>query len=91
MTIKIKDGFVLRKIGASYMAVPFGARANEVKGMISLSESGYLLWKAIQGGTDTVEGLVEVLRKEYDVPEEIADRDIRAFLEGLLQQGVLAE
>lgn len=89
MAIKLKDGFVLRKVGPSHMAVPFGPRAAEVKGMISLSESGFLLWKAIQDGTDTVDGLVAVLRKEYDVAEDVAKRDILAFLDGLKEQGVL--
>ena len=47
MTYKLKDGFVLRKVGPMYMAVPFGTRASELKGMVSLSETGYLLWKAL--------------------------------------------
>ena len=58
MTYKLKDGFVLRKVGPMYMAVPFGTRASELKGMVSLSETGYLLWKALEAGTDTLEGLV---------------------------------
>ena len=91
MAIKLKDGFVLRKVGPSHMAVPFGPRAAEVKGMITLSESGYLLWKAIQDGTDTVDGLVAALRAEYDVPEDVAKKDILAFLDGLKEQGALDE
>ena len=39
MTYKLKDGFVLRKVGPMYMAVPFGTRASELKGMVSLSET----------------------------------------------------
>ena len=62
MTYKLKDGFVLRKVGPMYMAVPFGTRASELKGMVSLSETGYLLWKALETGTDTLEGLVAVPR-----------------------------
>ena len=62
MTYKLKDGFVLRKVGPMYMAVPFGTRASELKGMVSLSETGYLLWKALEAGTDTLEGLVAGLR-----------------------------
>lgn len=89
MTYKLKDGFVLRKVGPMFMAVPFGSRAAEIKGMVSLSESGYMLWKAMESGTDTVEGLVAALRAEYDVSEEQATADILAFLDGLCEQGVL--
>lgn len=89
MTYKLKDGFVLRKVGPMFMAVPFGPRAAEIKGMVSLSESGYMLWKAMESGTDTVEGLVAALRAEYDVSEEQATADIMTFLDGLREQGVL--
>lgn len=89
MTYKLKDGFVLRKVGPMFMAVPFGPRAAEIKGMVSLSESGYMLWKAMESGTDTMEGLVAALRAEYDVSEEQATADITAFLDGLREQGVL--
>ena len=36
MAIRAKKGFVLRKIGAQYMAVPFGAMTSKVKGMITM-------------------------------------------------------
>ena len=68
MTYKLKDGFVLRKVGPMYMAVP---------------------WKALETGTDTLEGLVAALRAEYDVSEEQATADTQAFLDSLREQGVL--
>ena len=34
--MKIKDGFIIRKIADQYMAVPVGARAKELHGMIGL-------------------------------------------------------
>ena len=40
MAIQLKKGFVLRKIGVQYMAVPYGSMTNEVTGMVSLTESG---------------------------------------------------
>ena len=57
--------------------------------MVSLSETGYLLWKALEAGTDTLEGLVAALRAEYDVSEEQATADTQAFLDSLREQGVL--
>lgn len=89
MAIQLKKGFVLRKIGAQYMAVPFGAMTNEVKGMVSLSESGYLLWQAIEKGTDTIEGLADVLTAEYDVERDVAVRDVNDFVDYLAQLGAI--
>ena len=67
MSIKIKKCFVLRKIGPQYMAVPFGAMTQQIKGMITLTESGYLLWQALDSGVDSKEALVARLLEEYDV------------------------
>ena len=89
MSVKIKKGFVLRKIGPQYMAVPFGAMTGEIKGMISLTESGYLLWQAMEKGADTREALVDVLLQEYDVEREDASRDVDEFILFLATTGVL--
>lgn len=89
MAIKLKDGFALRKVGPMYMAVPFGATANQVRGMITLSETGYLLWEKIRDGADNVPALVQALRENYEVSEEEATQDVNAFIESLRSQGVL--
>jgi hypothetical protein len=89
MAIKLKQGFVLRKIGPQYMAVPFGPMTTRVKGMISLSESGYMLWQAMEKGADTKEALVVALLAEYDVDEAEAAADVEEFLEFLGVMGVI--
>jgi hypothetical protein len=89
MAIQMKKGFVLRKIGAQYMAVPFGTMTNKVKGMVSLTESGYMLWNALDKGTDTAEALVDLLTAEYDVDRETATRDVNSFLDFLAELGVI--
>lgn len=89
MSIQLKKGFVLRKIGVQYMAVPFGAMTNEVKGMISLTESGYLLWKAMEEGATTVDALADALTDEYDVDRETAVRDVNSFVEYLAKLGAV--
>jgi hypothetical protein len=89
MAIQLKKGFVLRKIGVQYMAVPYGSMTNEVKGMVSLTESGYLPWQAIEKGTDTVEALADVLMAEYDVERDVAVRDVNDFVDYLAQLGAV--
>lgn len=89
MAIKLNKGFVLRKIGPQHMAVPYGAMSNEVKGMITLTESAYLLWKAIEDGADTEEALVNVLTETYEVESEDALADVKSFLAYLVQLGAV--
>lgn len=89
MAIKIKKGFILRQVNGMYMAVPFGPRAGEIRGMVTLTETGYVLWKAIESGTDTVEGLADILCAEYDVSREQALQDTQKFVDGLRDQQIL--
>lgn len=89
MAIKLKQGFVLRKIGPQYMAVPFGAMTTQIKGMISLTESGYVLWQAMEKGADSKEALVAALLAEYDVEEAEAAADVESFVQFLADTGVL--
>ena len=61
----------------------------EVKGMISLTESGYLLWQTLNQGVDSREELVQILLREYDVEEKDAVRDVDEYILFLAQTGVL--
>lgn len=85
---KIKDGFIVRKIGNQFMAVPVGSRTSEIHGIIALSESGVLLWSALESGADE-ETLVNVLMGNYEVEHSVAAEDVKKFLDGLKNQGVL--
>lgn len=89
MAIKLKKGFVLRKIGPQYMAVPYGSMTSEIKGMVTLTESGYLLWQEMEKGVDSVEALAKVLTDTYEVEEDEAVRDVNGFLDYLKELGVM--
>lgn len=88
MIYKVKDGFVLRKVGPQVMAVPVGKRTSEIHGMIALSESGALLWNLLADGADEA-SLTNALLNEYEIDEETAKSDVCAFLSGLSEQGAL--
>lgn len=85
---KIKDGFIIRKIGGQIMAVPTGRMTSEIHGMIALSESGELLWNALQKGAD-LETLADILVENYEVERETALADAEKFVSGLKKQGAL--
>lgn len=88
MIYKVKDGFVVRKIGSQMMAVPVGQRTSGFHGMIALTESGVLLWQALVGGAEP-ETLTNLLLEQYEVTPERARADVEAFLQGLREQGAL--
>lgn len=88
MTYKVKDGFLVRRIGGQLVAVPVGQRTSEFHGMIALTESGGLLWQALTQGAQP-EALTQILLDTYEVTAEQAQQDVEAFLQGLRAQGAL--
>ncbi len=90
MSIQLNKGFILRKIGPQYMAVPYGEAATRAGGMLSLSESGYRLWQAMEAGVCEEEGLIDLLTDTYEVSRAVAAADVRAFLSYLAEHGAVA-
>ncbi len=88
MFYKLKDGFIVRKIGKQIMAVPIGQQTSHIHGMIALSESAELLWNVLEKGSEE-ENLVDVLTDVYDIDRERASEDVKKFLAGLKEQGAL--
>ena len=86
--MKIKEGFVVRKIANQYMAVPVGARAKELHGMIGLNETAAFLWELLKEDR-TEEELAELLYNEYEITHEKALETVRSFCVSLQQEGVL--
>lgn len=86
--IKTKKGFIIRKIGGQIMAVPTGRMTSEIHGMIALTESGELLWKALENGAE-ISVLADILVENYEVEREVAICDAEKFVEGLRLQGAL--
>ena len=88
--MKIKDGFVLRKVADTYVVVAVGAEAKKHNVMITLNETGSLLWNKLTEGTDE-EGLVNAILEEYDIDKETAAKDVSAFLAKITGEGLLAD
>lgn len=88
--MKIKEGFVVRKIANQYMAVPVGSRAKELHGMIGLNETAAFLWELLKEDR-TEEALAALLYEEYEITEEKALETVKKFGEQLKKEGVLAD
>lgn len=86
--MKIKSGFVLKEIAGSFIVVSVGERVKEFNGVITLNETGVLLWKKLEAGA-TEEELVKVLLSEYDVDETTAKADVSGFVNKLKEAKLL--
>ena len=88
--MKIKKGFMLRKLGTDYAAVVMGTARKNFNGLIRTNETGKFLWDCLQ--TDcTEEELIQKLLEEYDTSREEAQKDISEFISGLRRAGILVQ
>ena len=86
--MKIKDGYVLRKVADNWVVLPVGQASVNLNGMLSLNESGVLLWQQLKEGSDR-ESLVDALLSAYEVSRDEAAADVDSFIASLLQLGCL--
>ena len=89
--MKIKDGFVVEKVGSKYLAVAVGARADECNALIRMNETGAFLWNKLAEGEKTIEELAALTTAEYDVDIERARVGAEKFVESLRGAKLLDE
>lgn len=86
--MRIRSDFVLRQVADTWIVLAIGTVAADFKGMLTLNESGVLLWKALENGADR-EGLADALMAEYNVDRTQALADVDEFLKKLKNLGCL--
>lgn len=86
--MKLKDGFVLRQVADTWVVLPLLEESVNFNGMLTLNESGAILWKTLEREGDSA-NLVNALTSFYDVSPEMAQKDVDAFLDKLKQIGCL--
>ena len=80
--MRIKEGYIIRKLGIGYIVVTIGDASDDFNGVIRLNEPGAFLWQSIMDGVDTKEKLVAEMVNRYDgLDEETAEKDLDEFLE----------
>lgn len=86
--MKIKDGFILREVAGSYLVVAVGDAVKNFSGIINLNETGAFLWKLAEKKVDQQE-MVDALTAEYDVTKEVAEKDVKAFIDKLKEMEII--
>lgn len=86
--MKLKREFVLRSVADTWVVLPHGAETANLNGMLTLNESGAILWRALEEGGDR-EAMANALMAEYVVDRLQALEDADAFLEKLREYGCL--
>lgn len=72
--MKLKDGFILRKVGGQNVVVAIGKASLDFNGIIRLNDTGKFLW----------EQLISAMLDEYNIDRETAEAEL-SCAEGVFQ------
>ncbi len=86
--MQIKRELIKRDIAGDTILVPVGKTVYESNGLFVLNELGGFLWDRLEQAEDE-KALLDAVLAEYDVAPEVAQADIREFLEKLQTLGIL--
>jgi len=86
--MKIKDGYVLRRIADENIVVAAGERVKEFGGMMTLNSISAILWEFLQQDR-TFDDLLVYILSIYDIDEDTAEGDIKKLLTQMESIGVL--
>lgn len=88
--MKIKKGFVLRKIAGTVIAVPTGELLEQIRKVITLTGTGEFIWKLLQEDT-TIEEISKKIVEEYEVDLDRATKDTQNFIKQLKEMKIIEE
>ena len=86
--IKLKEGFILRKIAGENVVIPSGDEL-DLNMMITLNDTAAFLWQHIEKGAEE-RALVKASLDEYDTDETTAANAVKNFIEKLREHEFLA-
>ena len=79
--MKIKSNYVIKTIGEEIVVVPVKDEAVRFNGIITLNKTGKFLFQSLQENSLTKNELLALVLDKYDVEEEVASKDLEAFIE----------
>ncbi len=84
--MKLREGYLLKEVAGNHVIIPVGNIS--FNSMMTLNETGVLIWKCLEKGL-TEDDILSAFLEEYNVEEEKARQDIAAFIERLKKANVL--
>jgi len=86
--VKIKQGFVLRKVMDNFVVVAVGDASKSFRGMIKLNATAADVWQLLENGCSE-EQICDSMLEKYNVERERLASDVKAILSQFAHQGFL--
>ena len=81
--MKIKEGYLLRKVAEENIVIYMGEEEGAFEGMIQLNPAGVYLWNKLVGGISFDDLLTDMLDKYEGIGRETAEKDLQEFIESI--------
>ncbi len=92
--MKVKDGFVIRKVAGKYVVVATGEASKSFHGMVKLNETAKTIWEGLSQGKTQDEITEELMRINGAETEEdrkkISD-DVQSMISEMQNAGFLVD
>ena len=85
--MKIRDGFILRKVPGMNLVMPTGKNVKNFNGTLMLNDTGAFIYEKLQNGA-TPDETAQALTEEYDVALDTATTDVQNTITSLIEAGV---
>lgn len=85
------DGFVMRRLGQEAMIVAESVDLIDFDRIVSLNSSASYIWEALQDTDFTLQTVVDLLLRRYDVEEGVARKDAFDLVNTWLRAGIIKE
>lgn len=86
--VKIKQGFVMRKVASQSVVIAVGKASEEFHGMINLNDSGSCIWKCMEEGMEAEE-IASKITEEFDIDIQTAMADIEQMQSKMKELGIV--
>ncbi len=86
--MKIKEGFVLRRVLDEAIVIASGKASRDFHGMVKLNDSAADIWEWIAEGLSETE-IAARLAEKYELPAEKAKADTAAMISQMSEAGLL--
>lgn len=88
--MKIKNGYILKKVAGSNIVMATGEESNNFKGIITFNEVGAEVFTMLDG-VNSVDKIAETISEKYDASFEVVKEDVLSLIEKMKVQGLIEE
>ena len=88
--MKIKEGYVIRKVMGNHVVIATGEASKKFHGMVKLNDTAAEIWGCISENK-SLDEIVSCMLEKYEVDEEKLRQDVTKTIKTLKEQGFIEE